>query len=96
MIDLLSEPRISLTDLAKREGVNCCTVWRWANRGVKSVRLETYSRGGRRFSTFPAFQRFCERVTAVTTGERIIAGQTPRQREAAINAAESALDEIGV
>ena len=92
MNDLLSESRITLTDLAKREGVNCCTVWRWANRGVKSIRLETYSRGGRRFTTLPAFERWIAKIN----GENRPAGRTPRQREADQRRAERELDTLGV
>jgi hypothetical protein len=63
MNDLLSEPPIALTKLAQREGVNCCTTYRWWKVGIKSIRLETYMRAGRRVTSLPAFERFCQRVT---------------------------------
>jgi len=64
MPNLLEEDRISLTELARREGVNICTVWRWAQRGVKGIKLETFCVGGRRYTTQEAFARFVERSTA--------------------------------
>jgi hypothetical protein len=96
MFDLLNEPRISLTELAKREGVNCCTVWRWAGRGVRSIRLETFSRGGRRFTTLSAFDRFCQRITVATQGEKLPASQSSRSREKQIERAEHEAANLGV
>jgi Protein of unknown function (DUF1580) len=95
MHDLLNEPRMSLADLAQQEDVNCCTVWRWANRGVKGIRLETFSRGGRRFTTLPAFARWCERVTAATTGQPTTS-RSRRQEEADVRRAEKELTEAGI
>ncbi|MEX0611530.1 MAG: DUF1580 domain-containing protein [Pirellulales bacterium] len=73
MSDILREPRISLTDLAKREGVNVCTVWRWVTRGVAGVKLESFAIGHRRFTSSPngAFERWVAEVTAAKCGESI-------------------------
>ena len=60
---LLHEQRIRLTSLAKQEEVSVTTVWRWAQRGVKGFRLETFTIGGRRFTTQEAFERFVDRTT---------------------------------
>ena len=94
--DLLNEPRISLTDLAKQEGVNCCTTWRWTTRGVKSIRLETFSLGGRRYTTLPAFQRFCLSVTAAEQGTIVTSSETPQQRQREIKRAERQATELGI
>jgi hypothetical protein len=95
MTDLLFEPRISLTELAKREDVNVTTCWRWANRGVKGVRLETISVGGRRFTTIPAFARFVERTTRAANRDLPLPS-TRRQREREIAQAEKILVEAGI
>jgi hypothetical protein len=99
MSNLLEETRLSFAELAKREGVNVSTIWRWALRGVRGVRLEHFSRGGRRFCTLEAFTRFCEASTAAAGGQPAPAPQpapTTRQRERQIAAAAAILDEAGV
>lgn len=58
MQHLLSEARISLTALAHQHGVSPSTVWRWSMRGIRGHRLETYTMGGRRYTTSEAFVRF--------------------------------------
>ncbi len=67
---LLSEKRLSLTELARRERVAPPTIWRWYKKGVRGVRLETFVVGNRRFTTEEAFGRFVERNTAAANGER--------------------------
>ena len=90
--DLLSESRISLTDLARELGVSVSTAWRWTLRGIRGHRLECFALGGRRYTTRQAFERFITR----TNGERLVSGQTPRQREAQVRAAERRAAELGV
>ena len=58
MHHLLAEQRVALTELAHPQRVSSSTVWRWTMRGLRGVRLETYSIGGRRFTTREAFDRF--------------------------------------
>lgn len=65
---MLSERKLSLSKLAHRAGVNDCTVWRWARRGVRGVQLETYAIGGRRWTTEEAFERFVAKTTAAIAG----------------------------
>lgn len=97
MSDLLKEQRLSLTKLAQQQGVSVPTPWRWSNRGVKGVVLETFSIGGRRYTTQEAFQRFVERSTAAAQGvPSSPATRTNRQREAAIKRAEAELARAGV
>ncbi len=87
---LLSEQRLTLNQLAKDEGVNPSTVWRWSLRGVRGVKLETLSVGARRFTTCEAFARFVDGTTAAAQGEKPQV-RTNRQREAAIARAEAEL-----
>lgn len=94
--DLLAETRLSFGQLARQEGVNPTTVWRWAARGVKGVRLETYLRAGRRFTTKEAFARFCAATTAAADGGPMLAPTSTKQREAEIRRAEVALTKAGV
>ncbi len=97
MSDFLSEQRLTLTQLAREEGVSVPTPWRWAGRGVRGVVLETFSIGGRRYTTREAFRRFVDATTAAQPGATPApATRTNRQREAAIAKAEAELDRMGV
>lgn len=40
------------------------TVWRWASRGVRGVKLETVTVGGARYVTRAALQEFISRCSA--------------------------------
>ncbi len=40
------------------------TVWRWATRGVRGVRLQTWTVGGRRFTTIDALDQFIQSLNA--------------------------------
>lgn len=40
------------------------TIHRWANKGLRGVKLETVFCGGRRCTTREAIQRFVERITS--------------------------------
>lgn len=92
---LLSEERLSLTKLAKEADVNVSTVWRWAQRGVKGVRLETFCVGGRRYTTREAWDRFVARTTEIATGEPMPVRQSD-QMEREIAEAEAFLEQEGV
>lgn len=52
--------RISLADLARREGRSGTCTWRWATRGCRGVLLESFVLGGVRFTTEPAYERFLQ------------------------------------
>lgn len=91
----LKEKRISLTTLAREQNVNCATCWRWATRGAHGAKLETFTVGGRRYTTQEAFERF----VAATNGQSAPPppkAATNRQREAAIAAAEKELSRAGI
>lgn len=97
MVDVLKEQRLSLTELARQEGVSVPTPWRWSKRGVNGVVLETFSIGGRRYTTQESFQRFVERSTAAANGQSAAPSvRTSRQREAAISKAEAELAKAGI
>lgn len=97
MIDPNSETLLSLTDAANTlpGRPNVTTVWRWRNRGVRGVRLETICLGGRRFTSREALSRFFAATTAAADGQPL-RSETPRQRESAIDRAERQATELGV
>ncbi len=98
MSDFLNERRLSFSALAADQGVHVCTVWRWAQRGVRGVVLETFAIGGRRFTTAEAFARFVAETTAIAQGDAAPgpAARTNRQRETGIERAERELRGYGI
>jgi uncharacterized protein DUF1580 len=90
MIDASHENLISLADVpghlpdrrgGKRPHVSC--IYRWAQRGLRGVRLEVLQCGGTKVTSLEALQRFFERLSAVTAGETPAArSSTQRQRAA--------------
>ena len=90
MSDLLSEPRLSLNELAALAEVSPGTCWRWALKGCRGVKLETFSQGARRYTTTLAYRRFVERCTAISQN-REVSTTTSRQRLADIEKAEAEL-----
>lgn len=98
MSDLLRETRLKFSELASQEGVNCSTVWRWSLRGVRGVKLESFSIGAKRFTTAEAFVRFVNATTAAAQGSPSAApiARTSRQQAAAVLCAERSLSDAGV
>jgi len=102
MIDLASESVLTLSAAAREvpslsgRGVHVSTVWRWALRGCRGVRLETLMVGGVRYTSREALQRFAERLTAAADGTRPAPAPTSRQRQRAIEQAERELARAGL
>jgi len=86
---------MSLTELARAIGVSSSSVWRWSQRGVRGIRLETYCVGGRRFVDPRAYDRFCLQCTAVSSGKTPEI-RTNRQRATEISRAEQELKGEGI
>jgi hypothetical protein len=95
MKNLLEEQRLTLTELARKERVNVSTVWRWTLRGVRGIKLESFSVGARRFTTAEAFIRFVDATTAAAKGG-IAPARTRHQRAADISRAERELQSHGI
>lgn len=70
MIDPKAEKLIHLSDVPsldevprrKERSVHRTTVYAWANRGVRGVKLEIVQRGGQKFTSVEAVLRFFERI----------------------------------
>lgn len=72
MIDLQTETVFSLTEAAKKNLLptrragkrpNVATFYRWAQRGVRGIVLESIQVGGTKCTSAEAIQRFCERLS---------------------------------
>ena len=100
MIDLESETVVSLNEATKhlprrRRGKrpHVSTLHRWMTAGVRGIKLEAIYVGATRCTSLEAIQRFCERVTADTTGTPVC---TSKQRQREIHKAEAELQAAGI
>lgn len=79
-IDISLERLLTITAAAravKPAGVNSATCWRWIQRGVRGVKLETVLIGGRRYTSEEALGRFFARTTAAADGLPAAVQDTP-------------------
>jgi len=100
MFDPAVENPIPLTQVPKvirwlprrRRGrkLNIATVFRWAQRGLRGVRLETISIGGTKCTSEEALKRFFARLSSFGASP-----ESPRQRELEIEVAEQVLKTAG-
>lgn len=72
MIDITKETPLSLAQAAKAlpGRPHLSTVWRFATRGVRGVRLNSFMSGGRRFTSVEEIHRFILATTAAAGIER--------------------------
>ena len=100
VIDLTDEDVFTIADAPQhlprtRRGkkVHLSTIYRWINRGVAGVRLESVRVGGGMYTSREALQRFAERCTnPSTTPSRA----TPKARQRQIAQAETELSRAGI
>ena len=102
MIDISTEAVVTLTEAArhlprrrkgKRPAVS--TIYRWAQPGVRGIRLETLQVGGTKCTSIEALQRSCERLTRAN-GSQPDAPRSPARRRRAAEQAEQQLEREGV
>ena len=93
---LTETDRLTVNQLARREGVHCATCWRWMQHGVRGVRLHAIRVGGRRYVTEADWLAFAAALNA----DLIDAPQTPPRSEGRrrkdSDAARDALRRAGV
>jgi hypothetical protein len=101
MIDFENEELLTLAQASKKvpgrtgSHVNTSTLWRWALRGLRGVRLETLAIGGTTFTSTRALQQFFERSKAAAQGLNYPV-TTPAIRRKAMEAAEAELAKDGI
>lgn len=100
MIDLNTETVVSFTEaldhLPHRRGgrpVHVATLYRWAQRGLRGVQLETLQVGGTRCTSIEALQRFFDRLGGQASPAPNV--RTPHQREVARSRADAELERSG-
>lgn len=83
MLDLLSEPPLSLKEAARRvrpsRPVSIPTIVRWVTSGVRGTKLESALLGGRRVTTEAALGRFLKRLN----GDAVAPSPAPDRAAAA-------------
>ena len=99
-IDISTEAVVTLTEAphhlprrrkGKRPAVS--TIFRWAQRGVRGVRLETTQVGGTKCTSLQALQRFCDRLSSADSPHL---HPTPSRRRRAAERAQRELEREGV
>lgn len=95
MIDVTSDSIMTLSQAARQlpDRLHVSTLHRWANRGIRGVRLEVVRLGGRVYTSAEALQRFAQQLSQPARGT--CAKHSP-DREQRLAAAESALDQAGI
>ena len=97
-IDLTTETPKTLAKAAQTlpgGAVHLSTIYRWRMKGVRGVKLETVLRGGIRYTTDEAIERFFAATTAVADADTPPV-RTSKQRDKAIRDAERELAEAGI
>ena len=104
-IDLATETVVSLTDATKAlplidgKRPHVTTVWRWAMRGVRGVRLAHGRLGKRVVTSHEALNRFMNELAALDRREapaRPERESRPTARRRQVQAAKRALDDAGL
>lgn len=82
MVCLQNETPLTLNEARKRcpTRPDISTIWRWAVKGCRGVKLETYVFPGRRLTTVEALDRFRERTELAATGSSPARGSAPNAR----------------
>jgi hypothetical protein len=97
-INLATETPITLAQAARTlvgGAVHVSTIHRWRQKGIRGIRLETFLRGGVRYTTAEALQRFFAATTAAADGD-VQPAQTPRQRQRSVQQAERECEQAGI
>ncbi len=96
-IDVIEENLISFRELAaslpsRRENrpIHISTLHRWRSRGVRGIKLEATRVGGAWCTSWEAFRRFCDRLTAIESQPEVAV--TKPGNRSSHKAAEKALD----
>jgi hypothetical protein len=104
MIDLATEELIPLSEVPKllprrRTGrtIHLSAIYRWRQKGIKGIRLETATLGGTTYTSKEALARFCERLTGNHQEQPTPTSRMSRGRQAqAARAAQEVQQQLGI
>lgn len=101
MIDLSTEHLIPIRNVPHRlpprptgRRVHISAVYRWIQRGVRGVQLETIRIGGTSYTSIEALQRFADRQSQPAATEPVTPTAVVRRRQREIEAAARQVEEI--
>ncbi|HOW71915.1 MAG TPA: DUF1580 domain-containing protein [Phycisphaerae bacterium] len=101
MIDILTEHLIPIRNVPHRlpprptgRRVHISAVYRWIQRGVRGVQLETIRIGGTSYTSIEALQRFAERQSRAPTADLVSQAHTTATRRRQIDSAKMAVEAI--
>ena len=102
-IDIHAETVVTLAEAAKRlpprgrgKRPHVATLYRWAQKGCRGIRLETIRIGGSLCTSLEALQRFCDRLTQAQHGEVSVSPESLARRGPELKRAQQAADDIGI
>ena len=100
MIDIHKETLVSISETPKHlprrpngKTVHISAVYRWINKGISGIRLESARIAGCTYTSLEALQRWSD---ALTQGDESIAGErlrTPKSREVEIERASRQVEQ---
>ena len=93
---LTETDRLTVNQLARREGVHAATCWRWMLSGVRGVRLHAIRVGGRRFITENDWQTFSAALNADLSDAPQTPPRSDSRRRKDSDAARDALRRAGI
>ena len=102
MIDLVSERLVALTQVPKLSEIpklrggkrpHVATIYRWAQNGVRGVKLETVRLGGTVCTSVEAIQRF---VKQLSDPNATTSPSPTKARQRQVEAAERQLSQAGI
>lgn len=71
---------------------HCATIWRWATKGCRGIKLQTWLLGGKRVTTPAALEEFLQKLNADSSADEADPGLEGDRRS---KAAGKALEALG-
>lgn len=98
MIDIQNETLVPVSKIPSYfpGRPHLATCWRFIQKGIRGIRLESVLCGGKRFTSLEALQRFVEATTASADGASTGKAFTPSAQRIAHEKACRELDEAGI
>lgn len=93
---LTETDRLTVNELARREGIHAATCWRWLLHGVRGIRLRSIRVGGRRYVAEADWQAFSAALNVGLTDAPQTPPRSEDRRRKDSDAARDALRRAGI
>lgn len=96
LVELSHVPNVLEKQIGKR--LNLATIYRWRQRGIAGIRLETILIGGRAFTSMEALQSFFQQSVEAKHGNQAVAtsAEIKRSRLSSEKRLEAEAKELGI